>query len=592
MTTQPGALVAGRYRLADIVGQGGMGRVWHGHDQVLDRDVALKELLLPPGLSTPERATLVSRTTREARAAGRLNHPGVITIHDVVEHDGAPWIVMELIKGQSLGGLIKDSGPLPWQRVAEIGAKIADALAHAHAAGIVHRDMKPDNVLLAGDRVVVTDFGIAQIADGGTRLTVSGMVVGTPHYMAPEQLEGGDTGPLADMWSLGATLYTAVEGSMPFEGTNITAVVAGILTSSPPPPTRAGGLEPVLGRLLQKDPRWRPAAVESARILTEAARGPGPAWPGAGAPAALGYQAPGTPSYPPPPGGGYGRPATPAPALGEHATQTVLPGVLTPPPGPASPSGPVSPYGGFAQPGMPYSPYNPGGPGTPNGPGSADGHGRGSRGRGPLIIGIAAAAAVAIALGAYFGLSGSSGSGSPSAAGGSSPAASPSLSFSASASVSPSAPPAIGDSCLVGIWKDSGYTTTTNYQGTEVAMTGAGGNLDHIAASGADSDVYDGSDASALTGTYQGSQLKQVIKGTALQTIKANPKAHTAVAVGKGWAAGATNTYYYKGQTTPGTLGKASATPVNYTYSCTPAKLTWTEDGSVVDTETRVSTTP
>jgi hypothetical protein len=150
----------------------------------------------------------------------------------------------------------------------------------------------------------------------------------------------------------------------------------------------------------------------------------------------------------------------------------------------------------------------------------------------------------------------------------------------------------VGDACLVGTWKDGGYTTQTDWQGTEVTMKGAGGNLDHIAASGEDQDVYDGSDASALYGTYQGSQLKQVYKGTDRSVIKANPKTHTATAVGMGWTAGSTNTYVYQGQTTNGTFNKPTGKPINYTYTCTPTTLTWTSGGQLVDTETRVSATP
>ncbi|MFE1230889.1 bifunctional serine/threonine-protein kinase/ABC transporter substrate-binding protein [Streptomyces sp. NPDC058745] len=271
MTEHNSELIAGRYQLVERIGQGGMGRVWRGVDQQLfGREVAIKEIVFPLGLDDGDRATLLRRFTGEARAAVTLSHPGIITIHDVVEHRGAPVIVMEYIRGQSLAAAIRGEGRLPVRRVAEIGSAVLDALAEAHAARIVHRDIKPDNVLVTKDRVVLTDFGIAHLADATTKLSHSGIVIGTPQYMPPEQLEGKRPTPANDLWALGATLYHAVEGQPPFEAEGLHALAVAILTRPHRPPTRAGGLAPVLDALLAKDPADRPGAAEAAELLASA----------------------------------------------------------------------------------------------------------------------------------------------------------------------------------------------------------------------------------------------------------------------------------------------------------------------------------
>ncbi|WP_158717800.1 bifunctional serine/threonine-protein kinase/ABC transporter substrate-binding protein [Streptomyces sp. NRRL F-2664] len=280
MTEQNPELIAGRYQLVERIGQGGMGRVWRGIDQHLfGREVAVKEILFPPGMDDGDRAALLRRFMGEARAAVTLSHPGIITIHDVVEHDGSPVIVMELVRGQSLAAAIRSGGRLPVQRVAEIGAALLDALTEAHRARIVHRDIKPDNVLLTKDRVVLTDFGIAHLADATTRLSHSGTVIGTPQYMAPEQLEGKRPTAANDLWALGATLYHAVEGRPPFDAEGLHALAVAVFTRPHRTPVHAGPLTLLLNALLTKDPQQRVEAAEAAAMLASVLRS-SPARPG------------------------------------------------------------------------------------------------------------------------------------------------------------------------------------------------------------------------------------------------------------------------------------------------------------------------
>ncbi|GAA2902381.1 hypothetical protein Acy02nite_30800 [Actinoplanes cyaneus] len=261
-------LLAGRYRLGDLLGRGGMGQVWRAHDETLEREVAVKQIDLPEELAEGEAAT--RRTLREARAAARLSHPNVVQVYDVLSHDDQTLIVMEFVPSRSLRQVIVEDGPLDAYRVARIGLDLLAALQAAHRAGVQHRDVKPANVLLADDgRVLLTDFGIA-VLDDDSLTSRSDVLIGSPLYMAPERARFGTSGPAADLWGLGATLYAAVEGHSPFQRTSTMATLAALATEEPDPPTQAGALTPVLDGLLRKDPAERIGAEEAERLLREA----------------------------------------------------------------------------------------------------------------------------------------------------------------------------------------------------------------------------------------------------------------------------------------------------------------------------------
>ena len=265
-----GRLVSGRYRLQEPIGRGAMGIVWCGRDELLDREVAVKEVR--PVMTAAASPDIYRRTLREAKAAARLNHPSVVTVFDVVEEDGRPWIVMELVHARSLDRVIAEDGPLRPLQAARVGERLLSALACAHAAGVLHRDVKPGNVLIGtDDAVVLTDFGIAT-GPGDPALTQVGMVMGTPGFTAPERARGHSATPASDLWSLGATLYTAVEGRGPFErpGGSAAIMVAVAREGAPRAPS-AGPLGPVIDALLRADPAERPDADTTARLLADAA---------------------------------------------------------------------------------------------------------------------------------------------------------------------------------------------------------------------------------------------------------------------------------------------------------------------------------
>ena len=268
-------VLADRYHLTERIGRGGMGAVWRARDELLGRDVAVKEILLPHGLDDDELAVVRGRALREARAAAHVRHPAVVTIHDVVIEDGHPWIVMDFVPSASLADRLEDTGALPVASVARIGVALAGALAAIHDEGVVHRDVKPANVLIGADGdVVLTDFGIATI-EGDVRFTASGMLIGTPGYMAPERLSGEASGPPSDLWALGAVLYAAVEGHGPYTGGTPMVVASAVLTGEPAPMRRAGPLAPLITELLARDPAGRPDARRTEERLASPAAGDG-----------------------------------------------------------------------------------------------------------------------------------------------------------------------------------------------------------------------------------------------------------------------------------------------------------------------------
>ncbi len=264
-------LVAGRYRLLSPLGAGGMGTVWRAEDEVLGRAVAVKEVLFPHGLSDEDRDVLRERTRREARAAARLDHPSAVTVFDVVEEDGAPFLVMELVEAATLSHVVRTDGPLTPQRTAEVGLALLGALEAAHRQGIVHRDVKPGNVLLGpSGRVVLTDFGIAS-SPGDSAITSTGLLLGSPAYIAPERARGESPGPASDLWSLGATLFTAVEGRPPYDGGDPLTTVTAVVTGEHAPFVHAGPLQQVIEGLLAREPASRYGVVQAQRELAKVA---------------------------------------------------------------------------------------------------------------------------------------------------------------------------------------------------------------------------------------------------------------------------------------------------------------------------------
>ncbi|MEJ2854194.1 MULTISPECIES: serine/threonine-protein kinase [unclassified Saccharothrix] len=281
MTESEGRLVAGRYRLRQSLGRGGMGVVWQAHDEFLDREVAIKEIVPPRGREIRDDDPEVRRALREARAAAKLSkHPRIITVHDVVtDGGGLPLIIMELLHGRPLSDVLAAEGPMPVDRVARLGAQILDALDYAHGNGVLHRDVKPGNVMIVDDHVVLTDFGIALI-DGDSVLTATGQLPGVPEYISPERIRGEEAQAAADLWSVGIMLYGMVVGRTPFSRGDVQATLGAVLSWEPAPDPKVGRLAPVIDGLLRKKPAERMTARDAIEKLTEIAAVPSAGPPG------------------------------------------------------------------------------------------------------------------------------------------------------------------------------------------------------------------------------------------------------------------------------------------------------------------------
>ena len=271
-----GHTTVGRYELRGRLGSGGMGTVWHAFDPTLQRDVAVKEVLLPDGMSEEDRVEAHARTLREAQATARIHHSAIVTVHDVLEHDESPWIVMELLSGSSLHHHIEAHGPMPVERVEEAARALLGGLRAAHTVGVTHRDVKPANIMLTeDDRTVLMDFGIANV-DGSAALTQTGVYIGSPEYMAPERFEGERALPASDLWSLGVTLYSLLEGRSPFKRDSITGMISAVLTDPVPPhlsrneaagSPRGAALQALISTLLTRDVGARPSPAEALELL-------------------------------------------------------------------------------------------------------------------------------------------------------------------------------------------------------------------------------------------------------------------------------------------------------------------------------------